>query len=840
MEYELQVETALSVDEAVRKMEKKRFDVVICDYQMPGKNGLELLKDLRDKGDNIPFILFTGKGREEVAIEALNLGADYYISKTGDPETVYSELAHSIRQAVKRMNAERRIKESEEKYRNLFENAKDVAITIDLKGKITSINKAAEEYGFRKEEVVGKNQLSFVPKKYWPRLLKELGQIAQGETIENEVEIYTPKGKRIAEYRSAPIIIDKKVVGVQIILTDVTDNKKILEELKSSEERFKILFEFAPDAYYLNDLKGNFIDGNKAAEELTGYKREELVRRNFLKMKLLSRLQIPKAAKLLTKNAFGKPTGPDEFVLNRKDGTQVPVEIRTFPVKIKDQTLVLGIARDVTKRKEAEKALAKSKERFRILLEDAPIVICKINLEGKITYVNKRFEEATGYSREEIVGKNGFKLGIMSDDTLKLLAKRMQARLMGKPSRLLEGRFKRKDGEWIWAEIEGKVIKKFGIPTGFQLAARDITERKRAEQAIKESQEKFERLFMNNPEAAVYTDSNLQILDINPRFTKLFGYSLNEAKGKHINDIVVPKDKIEEAGMFDKRASKGETYHEDTVRKRKDGTLVPVSISAAPLIVENKVIGHIGVYKDISQLKKTEKTLKETLEKLEAMNEKLSVVGSLTRHDIRNKLSVITGNLYLYKKKMTYDHNALKYLAEIESSCRHIERLLDFAGTYEQLGAEELAYINVGKCIEEANSLFSDISSVKLVNSCQRLIVLADSLLRQLFYNLIDNSLKHGEKVSQIRIYYKKGEEDKLDLLYEDDGIGISKDEKEKIFKEGYGKGTGYGLYLIRKMCDVYGWTVKETGRQGKGAQFTMTIPQMNKDGNTNYRIVSP
>ena len=114
---------------------------------------------------------------------------------------------------------------------------------------------------------------------------------------------------------------------------------------------------------------------------------------------------------------------------------------------------------------------------------------------------------------------------------------------------------------------------------------------------------------------------------------------------------------------------------------------------------------------------------------------------------------------------------------------------------------------------------------------------MADSLLRQLFYNLIDNTLKYGEKVSQIRVYHEEVGKDQLKLVYEDDGIGVPNDEKKKIFKEGYGKGTGYGLYLIKKICETYGWTIRETGKLGKGAQFTITIPKMNKSGKISYII---
>lgn len=113
---------------------------------------------------------------------------------------------------------------------------------------------------------------------------------------------------------------------------------------------------------------------------------------------------------------------------------------------------------------------------------------------------------------------------------------------------------------------------------------------------------------------------------------------------------------------------------------------------------------------------------------------------------------------------------------------------------------------------------------------------MADSLLERLFYNMIDNSLKYGEKITQIRVYYEKSDKN-LKLLYQDDGIGIPSAEKPKLFKEGYGKGTGYGLYLIKKMMEVYGWTIKETGEPGEGAQFTITIPETNENGKENYQI---
>lgn len=228
-------------------------------------------------------------------------------------------------------------------------------------------------------------------------------------------------------------------------------------------------------------------------------------------------------------------------------------------------------------------------------------------------------------------------------------------------------------------------------------------------------------------------------------------------------------------------------------------------------------------------------TLESSQNKLHMTNEKLSVVGKLTRHDVRNKLSVIANSLYLIKKKTMKDPKATNHLNTIELAIDQIAKIFDFAKTYEMLGVEKLSYIDVEKYIHEI-AMFHGLSTVTLVNECSGLTVLADSLLKQLFYNLIDNSLKHGETVTSIRIYYEE-EKDKLMLIYEDNGIGIPEPEKERIFMEGYGKGTGYGLYLIKKICEAYGWTIQETGDQKKGAKFVMTISKMDKNKNTNYYL---
>jgi PAS domain S-box-containing protein len=480
----------------------------------------------------------------------------------------------------------------------------------------------------------------------------------------------------------------------------------------------------------------------------------------------------------------------------------------------------------------------------------------------------------------------------------------------------------------------------------------ESSELRRAREALRQSQQKFERLFMGNPEASVYLDAEFHIVDANPRFLKLFGYSIDEVRGKHIDDVVVPENMMEEGKTLNENAANGYVYH-DTERRREDGSLVPVSISAAPLVVKDKLIGYVGVYKDISEMKKTEEELAESrrhfqtlfdlmvdpviivdekgkflevtsrveeitgfkkeelvgknffrtkiataktkaimiknlakrmmgmhvspyeveiltkdgrklpyeinaakieykgkpaglvvfrdMAERKKLEEKLRIVGSLTRHDVRNKLTAVAGNAYLLRKRLADDPDATECLNGVEAAVRESERIFDFASAYEKLGVEQLAYVDAKKILDEAVTLFPDLKGVKIVNDCGGLTLLADSLLRQLFYNLIDNSLKYGQKITMVRAHYEKAypDQDQLKVFYEDDGMGIPAANKPQIFKEGYSTGgsTGYGLYLIKKMIEVYGWTIQETGEPGKGAQFTIEMPKVNQNGKENYRI---
>jgi len=261
------------------------------------------------------------------------------------------------------------------------------------------------------------------------------------------------------------------------------ERKRAEEELKRSEERFKLIFKYAPDAYYLNDLKGNFIDGNKAAEKMMGYKREELIGASFLNLNLLSLDQLPKAAKRLTENAMGMGTGPDEFILKRKAGDKVPVEIRTYPLKFENRTVVLGIARDITERKRAEEARRQAEENFRRSMDESPMGIRIVSAEGETLYANRGILDIYGFKDIEELKSTPMKNRYTPDSYAEFQIRRKR-RMNGEryPSEY-EISIIRKTGEIRRLQVFRKEILWNG-QKHFEVICQDVTERKKDEEKL--------------------------------------------------------------------------------------------------------------------------------------------------------------------------------------------------------------------------------------------------------------------------------------------------------------------------------------------------------------------
>jgi two-component system CheB/CheR fusion protein len=242
------------------------------------------------------------------------------------------------------------------------------------------------------------------------------------------------------------------------------------------------------------------------------------------------------------------------------------------------------------------------------------------------------------------------------------------------------------------------------------------------------------------------------------------------------------------------------------------------------LTQEKKASGLVISFADITEMK---------------LLDKLSVVSSFTRHDIRNKLAVLNGHIYLAQKQVKNQSELEKQLNKIPDVITQIEKIFEVSKSYELLGRQKIEFIDVGKTVDAAAvTYFSNPAGIKIINQVRGLKVLADSILSVIFGNLMDNTVKYGgDKTTKIRVYAEKQLDGSLEIVYEDDGVGIDLVDRLKLFEKSYGKGTGYGLFLIKNACDIYGWKITEEGEPGKGVKFIFVIPKLEKSGQENYKI---
>jgi PAS domain S-box-containing protein len=425
-------------------------------------------------------------------------------------------VTFTVLNITRRKMAEEALRKNEHLLQSLTEVSPVGIFRTDLQGNSTYVNpKWSELSGLSGEEALGTGWLKAVH----PRDRKKVS--------ENWIKNFGSEQPSIAEFRflradgnivwvlgnAVPEINNNEIVGYIGTITDITFSKHAEEGLRNSEERLKILFDCAPDAYFLYDLQGNFVDGNIAAEKLVGYSKNELVGRNFLKLDLVSLSFLPLVAKLLTRNFLGYGTGPDELVLNCKDGSQVTVEIISHPVKIKNQTLGLGIARDISERLNTQKDLRKSEEKYRRIFDNVQDLFYETSIEGTILDVSPsiRIMSKGQYTREEVIGMSIFSFYSNPEERTALIEQIVEKGAISD----FEISLRNRDGELIPCSLSSKIIlDSSGLPEKIIGSIRDITDRKNITEALRLAKEKAEisdRLktdFLNNISHEVRTPLN--------------------------------------------------------------------------------------------------------------------------------------------------------------------------------------------------------------------------------------------------------------------------------------------------------------------------------------------
>lgn len=953
MDKKIQVKSINSPSKALKMLSTQEFDVVVCDYQMPEKDGLTFLAEIREREENIPFILFTGKGREDVAIKALNLGANQFINKIGDPKTVYGELIHYIKQVFDKKQVEDLLEDQKERVKKIVsqtpamiyqfrmnsDGSFDIPFSVgahedflgfksedlnnnyspikssiydgDLEKLITAIKESAKnllplncefrakvdgqikwvfccgnpekqddnsilwtgycvdvsaqkracrEMELQKKmlESVVKNTksgLSIISKEFEiifaNKVLtdifgaltgkicydvlakrkspcpncgvkkifdKEFDQVVHSRVIKDE------KGKEIFLDLIATAIRDEngKITSASEISVDITRHKKIENKLKAQKTQFQDLLDSLPEVIFEMDTTGKLLYVNSKGYQKFGYTKQDF-KKGFNVFNIVAEEDRPKLKENVEKLIRGIKSGFNQYRLVKKDGTVFDASIETRPIHQKGSIVGLrGILIDNSEQKSIQKRLLLKAK----MLDFVDTAICASDPDGTIKYWNTAAERLFGWDANEVLYKKIRNIKLHNN-----MKKNNQQNL----NQLLKAEnakgtywFRRKDETTFLGEVtHSPVFNEKGELIAIISSTRDLTKQKLEENILKESEEKFRTLAEQSPNM-IFINQDGQIVYANKKCEMVMGYSKDEFYSKDFNflDLIANRDKGKIFSSFSKHLEGNEVSPVEYTVVTKNGKEISAILNTTLIFYSGRK-AILGTVTDITKQKMSEKKLENTFRKLEILNEKLNIVGKSTRHDVANKLAVILNNTYLAKKKLSGEQTEIQqFLDCVENSVGQIKRIFEFSRIYQQLGSEELCGIDVGESFEKAVSSFSVENDLEFKNNCSGLKVIADSFLDVLFYNLIENSLKHGEKVSEIKLNFKKNNEGIL-IIFEDDGVGIAKEDKKKIFVEGYGSGTGMGLYLIKSMCKIYGWTITEIGEAEKGARFVISVPKL-------------
>ncbi len=404
------VDTKGSAKEALQELETQRYDLIVSDYQMPEMDGIGFLKAVRERYPRLPFIILTGHGREEVAIDALNNGADCYIQKGTDTKALFAELQNMIRRAVEREHMEEALLASEERYRNVVQTQTEFITRFLPDGTHIFANDAYCQY-FGKElhEMIGHRLAPNIPKEDLPGIRAHFSSLTRENPVATiEHRIIMPNGEIRWQVWNDRAIFDERgeLVEYQSVGRDVTKRKKAEEALREKEKLYRDFFMTSRDSVFITSPEGKWIDFNDAIVELFGYDSRE----EFSKIPVTSVYADEEA-----RRAFHAVIQREGYVKEypvkgrKKDGTVIDCLITTVPIRNPDCSIqsFVGTIRDVTGQKRAEEALRESEENYHVLVENAPIGILTCNNQGQIIYLNPRSVEMLGSpGMEETQGVN--------------------------------------------------------------------------------------------------------------------------------------------------------------------------------------------------------------------------------------------------------------------------------------------------------------------------------------------------------------------------------------------------------------------------------------------------
>ena len=515
----------------------------------------------------------------------------------------------------------------------------------------------------------------------------------------------------------------------------------------------------------------------------------------------------------------GRCKGKHDFIWLQTQGTSVRMD---------DGSVVCnGIFFDITEKKKLEQQQIETEKRYRDLVEQLPLGIV-VHSNGKLRFVNAAAARMVGANDPaELIGMEA--ISFAHPDSVDLVKDRIRRILDGESVPTIDERYVRLDGKVINVEASGHFYLFEGEPA-IQVIFTDVTARKKAEASFRKTETLFSQLFQNTPLAVTLLDEEGNVVQINRGFESMFGYTLSELEGKSLNPFIVPHDLKEEGNDLNNLISSNRVVRTETIRYKKDRTILSVIIYGVPVLLQDQTIGIFGMYVDITEQKKVEEELKTRNTELDNFVYKVS-------HDLRAPLSSVLGLAHLASIKGN-DDNLADYVKLMGQKAKQLDHFIsDVLSHSKNLKMElKVEQVDFQKIISQT---FDDVSYLAGAQGVERKVSISTGefysdpwRIGEIFRNLVSNAIKYrklGQSETSITISVEI-RKDHCFISFEDGGIGIDELNLKKIFEMFYrasdqSDGSGLGLYIVKNAVEKLGGKISVDSELGKGTAFKINLP---------------
>jgi PAS domain S-box-containing protein len=661
------------------------------------------------------------------------------------------------------------------------------------------------------------------------RFLQSVLEVVKvGQPWNFEGRFIKPSGEKIwFQGISHPIARQGELVYSGVLL-DITQRKLTEVALHESEEKYRTLVETTGTGFVIIDEQGLVLDANPEYIHMSGHRNlKEIVGRSVTEWTAAYEKDRNEAAV--------HQCISDGYIRNLEidyvnaSGTIIPIEINATVLPHGDTVRILTLCRDISKRRITQEALRESEEKYRTVIEQSHDGIF-IAQDGLLIFHNPSFATLTGYSSAELAGRSIADL--IAPEDRELVLTRYKERLLGKVlPEFYEFSVLHHDGtSRIRVKMNITLATIGGRPATIGTLNNVMEERKRGD-ALLESEARLSSILHGSPTLQFVIDKNHLVISWNKAIEDYSGIKAEDIVGTDqqwrafypekrpvLADLLVAEKTDDIPKLYGGKFSVSrvvESAYEATDFFPAMGVSGKwLNFTAAPIRdAQGTIIGAVETLEDITERRIAEQAVIEA-------NHKLNLLNSITRHDVANQLTILQGYAQIASMKKG-DPVIADYLAKILTAADTIARQIEFTRTYQELGVRAPAWISVEGVITHVESLVT----VKFSGTCRGIEVFADPMLERVFFNLFDNAVRHGVRVTEITVRCER-EPNGILVIVEDNGTGIPAAEKEKIFERGVGKNTGLGLFLVREILSITGINIKETGVYGKGARFEISVPE--------------